>query len=426
MGIVQRLRGAFPEPLEQEFLRAYKERTLKFVRFGLAVAVFLFLASNVWDYTVDAQNAWKGTIIRAAISLVFLATLALSFRPEIFFRADQVILAANCLLAGTGIILVLHSLDDGMRYGVEGIMLVLMYIFGFVRLLFWTALISALLVAAEYDLVCYFLGVPASVHISNNYFLLCAIIIGASTTRLLENSSRRHFLTRQDLVAEKARADGLILSIFPLSVAQRLAAGERIIAESHGEGTVLFADLVGFTTLTRRLSPSHLVEVLNDIFSVVDQLTETHGVEKIKTIGDAYMAVSGITNKAANSAEPIADFALDLVATIDAYAKAHNYPIAVRVGVSTGQIISGVIGSKKPSFDLWGDTVNLASRMESHGEAGCIQVNETAYWRLQERYRLDQRGSLEVKGIGKVETYFLRGRKTDLEPRPEPAVAAAG
>jgi adenylate cyclase len=424
--ILQRIGGAFPEPLESEFLASYKERTLRFVRMGLGVAVFLYLASNAWDYTVDPRNAWKTGLIRAAVSMAFLTTLALSLRPAWFFRVDQPLMAANCILAGTALLAVVTILEGGSQYAVACVLLIFMYVFGFVRLLFSTAVIAAAVITVEYDALAIYLGQPLPALISNNFLLLCGIVIGASTTRLLEGSSRRHFLTRKDLDAEKSRADSLILSIFPRDVAKRLESGERIIAESHGEGTVLFADLVGFSTLARRLSPTHLVEVLNDIFSIIDQLTEQHGVEKIKTIGDAYMAVSGVTNRVVNSAEPMADFALQLLDEIKSYAKAHNYPIAVRVGVSTGQIVNGVIGSKKPSFDLWGDTINLASRMESHGEAGCVQVNETAYWRLQEKYRLEKRGTVNVKGIGEVETYFLKGKKpSHLQLVDEAAAVAA-
>ncbi len=144
---------------------------------------------------------------------------------------------------------------------------------------------------------------------------------------------------------------------------------------------------------------------------MLDDLTEKHGVEKIKTVGDAYMVASGLNYERDNSAEHIADFALDMVESIREYAERHHFPLAMRVGISTGQVVSGVIGLKKPLFDVWGDTVNLASRMESTSEAGQIQVSEATYWRLHERYQLLPRGVIEVKGVGSVETYYLTGRK---------------
>jgi class 3 adenylate cyclase len=406
--------GRFPPDLEPAFLAEYKIRTLAFVRMGLGVAIFMFFGSQAWDHVLDPANAWKSGVIRALVSITFLGTLALTFRPAWFFRVDQPLMGFNCVLGGTGLLGVLALLDGGLDYRLPCIFLILMYAFGFLRLLFTTALAAALVLAAELIALDIYLQVPPAQLFSHAYLTACALIIGGTTTRLLEGSSRRHFMTRRALDAEKKRVDDLLLSIFPAEVAKRLESGEKIIAESHGEGTALFADLVGFTTLARRLSPAHVVEVLNDIFSMMDRLSEKHGIEKIKTIGDAYMAATGVTKRVGNSAEPMAEFALDLLKEIDRYAKAHNYPVAVRVGLSTGRIVSGVIGSKKPSFDLWGDTINLASRMESHSETGCIQVNETAFWRLQEKYQLEKRGTVNVKGIGEIDTYFLRGRKPQL------------
>jgi class 3 adenylate cyclase len=245
-----------------------------------------------------------------------------------------------------------------------------------------------------------------------NFFLVSTLVSGAAVTYLLEGLFRREFLKSKELAAERAKSDNLIEGLFPARVAQRLKAGEATVAESHGEATILFSDLVGFTTLTRKLAPGHLVEVLTDYFSMLDALTEKHGVEKIKTVGDAYMVASGLNYERENSAEHIADFALEMVQAVRAYAERHHFPLAMRVGISTGQVVSGVIGVKKPLFDVWGDTVNLASRMESTSEAGQIQVSEATYWRLHESYELVPRGPIEVKGVGAVETFFLMGRKT--------------
>jgi class 3 adenylate cyclase len=255
-----------------------------------------------------------------------------------------------------------------------------------------------------------------------NFFLVSTLVSGAAVTFLLEGLFRREFLKSRELDTERAKADSertksdnLIESLFPARVAQRLKAGEAIVAESHGEATILFSDLVGFTTLTRRLAPGHLVEILTDYFSMLDGLTEKHGVEKIKTVGDAYMVASGLNYERDNSAEHIADFALEMVEAIRRYAEQHHFPLALRVGISTGQVVSGVIGLKKPLFDVWGDTVNLASRMESTSEAGQIQVSEATYWRLQENYQLVPRGPIEVKGVGAIETFWLMGKNAEAK-----------
>jgi adenylate cyclase len=341
-------------------------------------------------------------------------TLVLTFRPAWFFSVDQLAMAANCVIAAMGCLVILSLLDGGSAFAISNLLLIYMYIFGFIRLLFSTAVACGIMIVCIYNLFIIYGDMDYSSLTPNNYLLLCGLLIGATTTRLLEGSARRHFLTRRALQAEKKRTDDLILSIFPPEIAKRLHAGEKVIADSHGEGTVLFADLVGFTDLARRFSPTHVVEVLNDLFSMMDRLAAKHGIEKIKTIGDAYMAASGVTTWAPDSAERIAEFALELVEQLGDYAKQHNYPIAVRVGIATGQVVSGVIGSTKPSFDLWGDTVNLASRLEQQSDAGSIQVSEATYWRLQEKFQFEKRGLVVAKGIGEVEAFLLRGRKPPL------------
>jgi class 3 adenylate cyclase len=246
---------------------------------------------------------------------------------------------------------------------------------------------------------------------ANDWFLFSGLVAGGIITYFIERLSRSQFLIGKDLELERRRTDALVKNLLPVRIADRLKAGEKIIAESHGEATVLFADLVGFSSLTKRLSPGHLVEILNDIFSLLDDLTERHGVEKIKTIGDAYMVVAGAGVTRTNAAAAVAEFALDMISQIKSYAEKHDLPLALRVGISTGSVISGVIGTKKLSFDLWGETVNLASRMETNSEGGQIQVSETTFWRLHTHYDFSERRRIAVQGLGEVETYFLLSRK---------------
>jgi len=254
-------------------------------------------------------------------------------------------------------------------------------------------------------------GLRVDLAVTNNFFIISAIAAGSIVTFRYESLQRTSFLQDKEIESERARSEALIDNMLPRHIAARLKQGDQVIAESHGEAHVLFADLVGFTTLTKQLSPHHLVEVLNEIFSIADDLTEIHGVEKVKTVGDGYMAVSGIDGETRSAAESMANFALDLVSEVEGFAQRSGYPIAVRVGIATGQLISGVIGLRKLSFDLWGDTVNLASRMEQSSEQGQIQVTETTYWRLKESYRLEERGKVFLKGFGELNAYVLTGRQ---------------
>ena len=214
-----------------------------------------------------------------------------------------------------------------------------------------------------------------------------------------------------ELGAERARSERLLLNILPATVAERLkGAPAAAVADHYPEATVLFADLVDFTHLATPLEPGKLVAWLNDLFSAFDRLAAERGVEKIKTVGDAYMAVGGVPTPRADHCEAVADLALALRAETAQRASPDGQPVRLRVGVHTGPVVAGVIGTHKFSYDLWGDTVNLASRMESHGVDGAVHVSAAVYERLRGRYEFAARGLVAVKGKGDLATYVLRGR----------------
>ena len=218
------------------------------------------------------------------------------------------------------------------------------------------------------------------------------------------------------LAIEQERSEKLLLNVLPQAIADQLKqsldllqerTSKALIAESYDEVTVLFADIVSFTNLSANISAADLVGLLNRIFLVFDDLCEKHGIEKIKTIGDAYLAVGGLPSPRADHAEAIANMALDIQQEIKQFRTYEGHAIAVRVGINTGSVIAGVIGKKKFTYDLWGDTVNIANRMESHGIPGRIQVTESTYQRLKDRYQFERRGIVDIKGKGEMPTYWL-------------------
>lgn len=214
------------------------------------------------------------------------------------------------------------------------------------------------------------------------------------------------------LADEQEKSERLLLNILPEAIAERLKQGESTIADSFADVTVMFADLVGFTKLSANLSPAELVELLNDIFSAFDDLADKYGLEKIKTIGDAYMVVGGLPTPRKDHAEAIAEMALDILDKINRIPTQQEQALKVRIGIHTGAVEAGVIGSKKFAYDLWGDTVNTANRMESHGIPGAIQVTKITYERLSDKYIWKDRGIVDVKGKGPMRTYLLEGRKS--------------
>ena len=212
------------------------------------------------------------------------------------------------------------------------------------------------------------------------------------------------------LQAEQVKVERLLLNSLPGPIAERMKQGEVNIAEHHPDVSVLLADLVGFTTLAAHIGPEQVVYLLNEIFSGFDLLALKHGLEKIKTIGDAYMAAGGVPLPRPDHAEAIAELALDMMAEIEKFNRAYNTSIQLRIGISTGSVVAGVIGRWKFTYDLWGDTVNLACRLESLGQAGTILVSDLTYQRLRDKYRFDDSRSLEIKGRAAELVHTLRGR----------------
>jgi len=211
---------------------------------------------------------------------------------------------------------------------------------------------------------------------------------------------------------EREKSERLLLNVLPKSIADRLKQGESTIADSFPDATVLFADLGDFTKMSSHVPATELVQMLNEIFSKFDWLAELHHLEKIKTIGDAYMAVGGLPTPRPDHAEAVAEMALDMQKVVSRMNTGDGRKFELRIGISSGPVVAGIIGSKKFIYDLWGDTVNIASRMESLGQLGAIQVSAATYEHLKDKYAFERRGKIEVKGKGKMTTFFLTGRKS--------------
>ena len=233
--------------------------------------------------------------------------------------------------------------------------------------------------------------------------------------RLLNRETNKLY---ERVVAEQKVAERLLLNVLPHAIAERLKGRpevtadsfNEVIADSYDDVTVVFADIVGFTKFSESVSAEVLVEVLNDIFSRFDIAADHRGLEKIKTVGDAYMAAAGLPVPVPDHAVRAAHIALDMIEVMDRFNEQSLHKLEVRVGLSTGAVVAGVIGKRKFLYDLWGDAVNSASRMESHGVSGRIQVTDATRRRLGDAFTLEQRGPIEVKGKGEMHTWFLNGR----------------
>ncbi|HVU17627.1 MAG TPA: adenylate/guanylate cyclase domain-containing protein [Candidatus Didemnitutus sp.] len=230
--------------------------------------------------------------------------------------------------------------------------------------------------------------------------------------RLLELAQEK-----QALEIEKEKSERLLLNILPKSIAARLRHSERTIAERYSAVTVLFADLVDFTALTNRTDPEELVSLLNDLFSRFDQIADRLGLEKIKTIGDSYFVVGGLPERRSDHAESVADMALAMLQSVVELNLERRTSLSLRLGINSGPVVAGVIGRKKFTYDLWGATVNFASRLQSTSLEGRINVSDATYQLLKDKFNFTPRGTVISKGVGEVSTYLLDGRK--------PAVSAS-
>ncbi len=239
-----------------------------------------------------------------------------------------------------------------------------------------------------------------------NPVLLQARLNASLATKRMHDMEQAHL---KQIQAEQEKSERLLLNILPKPIAERLKQEQGIIADYFPEATVLFADLVGFTAFATERSPANVVQTLNVIFSVFDKLAEDYQLEKIKTIGDGYMVVGGIPLPRGDHAEAAANMALRMQVEIARMNEKALEPLQIRIGINSGPVVAGVIGTKKFAYDLWGDTVNVASRMESHSIAGGILVSDATYLCLRDQYLFQPYGRIDLKGKGEVMTYLLTG-----------------
>jgi len=217
------------------------------------------------------------------------------------------------------------------------------------------------------------------------------------------------------LEREKGRTEKLLLNVLPIAIADRLQRGEKVEAETFPEVTVLFADVVGFTKLAAEIGPRSVANLLNELFEIFDDLAEKHKLEKIKTIGDCYMAVAGVPDRSPTHAQQMADFAIEALEVLKAQNMRLSRNVQIRIGIHCGTVAAGIIGRKKFAYDLWGDVVNITSRLEGTADPMKIHVSESIHSRLEDSYLFEARGEVELKNRGKLRTYFLVGKKTEKE-----------
>jgi class 3 adenylate cyclase len=407
----------FPSQLEDEFLEDYFQKSIVHIRIALIIGVIVYGGVGLIDLWLLPSVRSPLWFLRYGICLIAIATYRSSYSAQ-FRHYSQSLLSLMVILSGL-VLLALGIVADPLvrdEYH-AGLLLLLSYSHTLIKLRFIYATAASLLMTLASTVTdLWIVHVPMQILFNSTGYLLTANIIGMFASYSAESYMRKDFIHDRTLKWERDRSDRLLLNILPQPIAQKLKQAEAentdyTIADSFANVTVLFADIEGFTKLSEQVAPVELVNWLNQIFSHFDRLAEKYGLEKIKTIGDAYMVVGGLPLPRADHAEAIADMAIEMQQAVDLFTTAQNAPFKIRIGINTGPVVAGVIGIKKFIYDLWGDTVNTASRMESHCLSGYIQVTAATYELLQDKYLFEERGAMHIKGKGEMIVYFLKGKK---------------
>ena len=393
---------------------------------GAAAVVWLLAAVVIPTGTpIPADRAIP---VCSAMAVLNLAAFLLSARADTLDRQHLIV---SVLTSVNGLVILWLASTGGVLpgYGISALML--LFAFGFVARtgFIFAASRSAVIVAG---FVVAAILYPGRGNLLVDAFIFGAAVIGTLLAlRLLEQSRRRVFyqdtvITQQAdaLRLDKHRADALLLNVLPGSIASRLLAGERAIADEYPSVTVLFADIVGFTPLTARLPADEVVGMLGRLFARFDELVAARGLEKIKTIGDAYMAAGGLSEPLDDHAARVVDLGLAMI-DVAAQESDRIAELRLRVGVHSGPVIGGVIGHRKFAFDIWGETVNIASRLESQGIAGRVHVSAATWRNVEDRFEAQPRGPVHLRGYGPMETYTIVSHRSRDSANPRRSVGSS-
>lgn len=412
--------------LEARFQKENFELSVRrYVRFSVTIAFIAFWSYGVHDYLVVPTVHTTAWLIRYGISGPLGALLvAFAIRNRRWQRHQAAMLVFG--LTVNVVVLAIGAISPPAGFFIYTGFAVIFVTLGpfLARMNVKTQIAYTILTVVLYNVLDVAIAHAAPMYrASVNLSLFTLGAIGTLSARQLEIQSRMAFVQRQiireqmgALETERMRSESLLLNVLPRRIAERLKKEPDVtIADRFESATVLFSDIVGFTEMSSRLAPDTIVRRLDEVFSSFDRIADQLELEKIKTIGDAYMVAGGVPARRTDHAEAVCDMALRMRDVLAELATRMDEPMNVRIGIHTGPVVAGVIGKKKFIYDVWGDTVNTASRMESHGVPGSIQVSEATYEAVKDRFDFEPRGTITVKGKGEMRTYFLLRRRVPVE-----------
>ena len=407
----------FPEDIEQQFRDDYHVNTVGTTRLALVLGLILYSLFGIVDiYAVPVSKDIVWFIRYAIVAPVILGALFLTYTDR-FQKYTQLLMGLVIAVAGLGIVTMIgitRDVEFGSRFYFTGLILISMWAYALSRLRFWYAVLANLVIMVGYEFIS--IGIKQLlttetgivIFIMHNFFFLGANVIGLFASYNLERYSRREFLQKYAIQAQRDQADKLLFNVLPERIAEKLKQSNETIAEEFSSASVLFADIVNFTPISARFDPLEVVEMLNELFSHFDELGDKHSVEKIQVAGDGYMVAAGVPTPRKNHAIVLARLALEMMEYVQREEfLGGKHSIEIRIGLNSGPLIAGVIGRKKFVYALWGDMVNTASRMESHGASGKIQITRATYELVKDHYECEYIGEIPVKGKGSLEAWHL-------------------
>jgi class 3 adenylate cyclase len=407
----------FPDEIEAQFREDYQVNTVSTTRLALVLGLILYSLFGILDiYAIPISKdiVW---IIRYGIVAPMIIIALVGSYVATLQKYTQILMCIVVAISGLGIVAMIsitREAEFGNRFYFTGLILISMWGYSLTRLRFWYAVLANLVIMISYEfasiVVKQLLASETGIVIftMHNFFFLGANVIGMFGSYFLERYTRRDFLQKYTIQAQRDQSDKLLFSILPERIAEQLKQSRETIAEEFSSASVLFADIVNFTPISARFEPREVVDMLNELFSHFDELVDKYSVEKIQVAGDGYMVAAGVPTPRKNHAVVLARLALEMLD----YVKEQEFlggrhSIEIRIGINSGPLIGGVIGRKKFVYALWGDMVNTASRMESHGESGKIQITRATYELVKDRFECEYVGEISIKGKGKMEAWHL-------------------
>jgi class 3 adenylate cyclase len=393
--------------LERAYIAVHNRSMARPIRWMLAIFVVIVVAGALGDWitgepTFAAMLGW-----RAALLALAALGFALTFSPWVIRRGQPVSLAFGVALHAA--LIVMTPVWGGAMLWAQGVYLLALaftlIVSGMVFRL--SAPLSGAAAAAYAAVIAAWTPSP----FSPVFFMLSGFVVLGYSAYVTERARRAAWAAARALAREKARSEELLLNVLPPAIAARMRAGETLIADRHAQAAVLFADIAGFTQMSAAMPPERLVRLLDRIFTAFDAIADRRDLEKIKTIGDAYMLAAGAPEGRPPDAGRVCDAALEMLAALERIAVETDAPLSMRAGVHVGPLVAGVIGRRKFIYDLWGDTVNVASRMESTAPVGRVQVTEDVRQLLADSHAFEARGTIAVKGKGSMATHLLVARR---------------